>query len=55
VVELLNDRAANQATGERAFAWARRFDWERHIDVVERELLDVARSHERVAVEAASA
>ncbi len=52
---LLADRDANQATGERAFEWARRFDWERHIDRVERSLLDVARSHVQVSVEAATA
>ena len=55
IVRLLDDRDANQRTGERAFAWARRFDWERHIDTVERALLDVAESHDRVAVEAATA
>ena len=49
------DRAENQATGERAFAWARRFDWERHIDTMERAVLDVARAHEQVALESASA
>jgi glycosyltransferase 2 family protein len=52
---LLDDRAANQATGVRAFEWARRFDWERHIDVLERAVLDVARSHQQVAAEAATA
>ena len=55
ITRLLDDPEANQATGERAFAWARRFDWERHVDVLERTILDVARSHERVAAEAASA
>jgi glycosyltransferase involved in cell wall biosynthesis len=43
------------ATGERAFEWARRFDWERHLDTLERAVLDVARSHEQVAAEAATA
>ena len=52
---LLADPAANQATGERAFEWARRFDWERHLDILENAVLDVARSHESVAAEAASA
>ena len=51
---LLDDRAANQATGERAFAWARRFDWERHIDTLERAVLEVARTHERFTAEAAT-
>jgi glycosyltransferase involved in cell wall biosynthesis len=55
IVSLLNDRSENQATGVRAFDWARRFDWERHIDVLERTVLDVARSHEQVAAEAATA
>ena len=52
---LLDDPAANQLTGQRAFEWARRFDWERHIDTLERAILEVARSHERVAAEAATA
>src|SRR6266852_3609624 len=55
IVALLDDPEKNQATGERAFEWARRFDWERHTDVLERTILEVARSHERVAAEAASA
>jgi glycosyltransferase involved in cell wall biosynthesis len=55
IVALLDDRERNQRTGERAFEWARRFDWERHVDTVERMLLDVARSHEQVALEAATA
>ena len=55
VTALLDDPEKNQATGERAFEWARRFDWERHIDVLEQTILEVARSHERVAAEAASA
>ena len=52
---LLDDPAANQATGERAYAWARQFDWERHIDTMERSVLEVARSHERIAAETATA
>jgi glycosyltransferase involved in cell wall biosynthesis len=55
IASLLDDPNANQATGERAFDWARRFDWERHLDTLERSILDVARSHEQVAAEAASA
>src|SRR5713101_7269588 len=55
IVALLDDPEKNQATGERAFEWARRFDWERHTDVLERTILEVARSHEQVAAEAASA
>ena len=55
IVDLLDDPAKNQATGERAFEWARRFDWERHTDVLESTILEVARSHERIAAEAASA
>ncbi len=55
VASLLDDPAANQAMGERAFEWARRFDWERHLDILERCIVDVARSHEQVAAEAATA
>src|SRR5436190_7657410 len=55
IAKLLDDRAGNEATGERSFAWARRFDWERHIDTMERAVLDVARAHEQVALEAATA
>jgi uncharacterized protein (TIRG00374 family) len=55
ISKLLADPSANQATGDRAFEWARRFDWERHIDTLERTILDVARSHEQVAAEAATA
>src|SRR5207302_1495136 len=55
IMALLDSRADNQATGERAFEWARRFDWERHIDTMERAVLDVAREHEQLAVEAATA
>jgi uncharacterized protein (TIRG00374 family) len=52
---LLDDPKENQAAGERAFEWARRFDWERHLDTLERAVLEVARSHERIASEAATA
>jgi glycosyltransferase involved in cell wall biosynthesis/uncharacterized membrane protein YbhN (UPF0104 family) len=55
VTKLLDDHTENQATGARAFAWARRFDWERHLDVLERTVLEVARSHEQFAAEAATA
>ena len=55
IAGLLDDPQANQVTGERAFAWARRFDWERHIDKIEKAILEVARSHERMAAEAATA
>ncbi|MDQ2923432.1 MAG: lysylphosphatidylglycerol synthase domain-containing protein [Candidatus Dormibacteraeota bacterium] len=55
ISRLLDDPAANQATGDRAFEWARRFDWERHIDTLEREVLSVARAHEQIAAEAATA
>jgi glycosyltransferase 2 family protein len=55
MISLLDDPAGNQATGERAFAWARRFDWERHIDRLQGTVLEVARSHEQVSAEAASA
>jgi glycosyltransferase involved in cell wall biosynthesis/uncharacterized membrane protein YbhN (UPF0104 family) len=55
ITRLLDVPAKNQATGDRAFEWARRFDWERHIDVLERAVLDVARAHEQVAREAATA
>jgi glycosyltransferase involved in cell wall biosynthesis len=55
ISSLLDSSAVNQATGERAFEWARRFDWERHLDTLERSVLEVARSHEQVAKEAATA
>ena len=55
VTRLLDSREENQHTGECAFEWARRFDWERHIDTLEREVLEVARAHEQVALEAATA
>jgi glycosyltransferase involved in cell wall biosynthesis len=55
ISKLLDDPASNQVTGERAFEWARRFDWERHIDTLQRAVLEVARSHERVSTEAATA
>ena len=52
---LLDSPDENQRTGERAFEWARRFDWERHLDILEHAILEVARSHELVASEAATA
>jgi glycosyltransferase involved in cell wall biosynthesis/uncharacterized membrane protein YbhN (UPF0104 family) len=52
---LLDHPAANQLTGERAVEWARRFDWERHIDTLEKAVLEVARTHQRFAAEAATA
>jgi glycosyltransferase involved in cell wall biosynthesis len=55
ITRLLDSRGENQATGGRAFEWARRFDWERHIDILERAVLEVARAHEQVALEAATA
>ena len=55
ITRLLDSQSENQATGERAFEWARRFDWERHIDILERAVLEVARAHEQVAMEAATA
>jgi len=55
ISSLLDDPVANQATGERAFEWARRFDWERHLDTLERAVIEVARSHEEVSSEAATA
>ena len=55
IAKLLASRSENQATGQRAFDWARRFDWERHIDILERAVLEVARAHEQISVEAATA
>jgi glycosyltransferase involved in cell wall biosynthesis len=55
ISQLLYDPAENEATGMRAFEWARRFDWERHIDTMERSVVEVARSHDRIAAEAATA
>ncbi|HYM96825.1 MAG TPA: glycosyltransferase [Candidatus Sulfotelmatobacter sp.] len=55
ISSLLESPSSNQATGERAFEWARRFDWERHIDVLQRCVLEVARSHEQVAAQAETA
>jgi glycosyltransferase involved in cell wall biosynthesis len=55
IARLLDNRNENQATGERAFDWARCFDWERHIDILERAVLEVSRVHEQVALEAATA
>src|SRR5438309_480654 len=55
IASLLDDPEANQLTGQRSFEWARRFDWERHLDTLQRSVLEVARSHQRVAAEAATA
>lgn len=55
ISRLLDDGAENQATGVRAFEWVRRFDWERHVDVLERAVLEVAREHEEVSAAAATA
>src|SRR5467141_2255851 len=55
IASLLDDPEANQLTGQRSFEWARRFDWERHLDTLQRVVLQVAQSHERVAAEAATA
>jgi glycosyltransferase involved in cell wall biosynthesis len=55
ISDLLDSPIENQRTGERAFEWARLFDWERHLDTLENAILEVARSHERVAAEAATA
>ena len=55
IAALLDDPAANQASGERAVEWARRFDWERHLDKLEKAVLEVARTHEQVGAEAATA
>jgi len=55
ITALLDDPEKNQLTGQRAFEWARRFDWERHIDTLERAVLDVARAHVQMAAEAATA
>ena len=55
IAKLLASRSENQATGQRAFDWARRFDWERHIDILERAVLEVARAHEQISAEAATA
>ncbi len=55
IASLLDDPDANQAMGERAFAWARRFDWERHLDTLEKVVLEVARTHEQFSAEAATA
>ena len=55
ITALLDDPERNQLTGQRAFEWARRFDWERHIDTLERAVLEVARAHVQMAAEAATA
>src|SRR5204863_1931927 len=44
IIALLDDRAKKQAPGERAVASARRLESERHTDVTERAILQVARS-----------
>ena len=53
--KLLDSREENQATGERAVEWARRFDWERHIDTLEHAVLAVSRNHVQLSLEAATA
>jgi glycosyltransferase involved in cell wall biosynthesis len=55
ISKLLDDPLANQAMGERAFGWARRFDWERHLDTLQGVVLQVAQAHERFSSEAATA
>jgi glycosyltransferase involved in cell wall biosynthesis len=55
IASLLDDPEANQLTGQRSFEWARRFDWERHLDTLQRSVLEVAHSHQQVAAEAATA
>jgi glycosyltransferase involved in cell wall biosynthesis len=55
ITRLLDSREENQATGERAFVWARRFDWERHVDVLERAVLEVARAHVQLSLQLATA
>jgi glycosyltransferase involved in cell wall biosynthesis/uncharacterized membrane protein YbhN (UPF0104 family) len=55
ISKLLDDPVANQAMGERAFERARRFDWERHLDTLQRVVLLVAQSHDRISSEAATA
>ena len=55
ISRLLDDPIENQATGGRAFEWARQFDWERHLDTLESAVLEVARAHEQIAAEAATA
>jgi uncharacterized protein (TIRG00374 family) len=55
IAKLLASRTENQATGQRAFDCARRFDWERHIDILERAVLEVAHAHEQISAEAATA
>ncbi len=53
--KLLDSREENQATGERAVEWARRFDWERHIDTLEHAVLAVSRNHVQLQLEAQTA
>jgi glycosyltransferase involved in cell wall biosynthesis/uncharacterized membrane protein YbhN (UPF0104 family) len=52
---LFDDPEANQRTGERAFEWARRFDWERHIDTIEQAVLEVSRAHVQLSLQMATA
>jgi glycosyltransferase involved in cell wall biosynthesis len=52
---LFDDPEANQRTGERAFEWARRFDWERHIDTIEQVVLEVSRAHVQLSLQMATA
>jgi glycosyltransferase 2 family protein len=55
ITSLLDDPSTNQTTGQRAFERARRFDWERHLDILQSVVQEVARSHERISAEAATA
>jgi len=55
ITRLLDSREENQATGERAVEWARRFDWERHVDTLEHAVLAVARNHVQLQLEAQTA
>ncbi len=55
IARLLDSQSENQAAGERAFAWAKRFDWERHLDTLQASVLEVARAHERMSMQAATA
>jgi glycosyltransferase involved in cell wall biosynthesis/uncharacterized membrane protein YbhN (UPF0104 family) len=52
---LLDDPAVNQRAGERAFEWARRFDWERHVDTIEQSVLEVSRAHVQLSLQMATA
>src|SRR5260370_6375943 len=55
ITRLLDDSRENQATGERAVEWARRFDWEKHIAPTQRAVLAVSRSAAHAATEATPA